>query len=406
MDVTLQPRPYRMINQIQHYAWGTEGEDAFIPRLLGVAPEPETPYAELWMGAHPKAPSSLLVDGQQVSLRQAIAERPTLLLGERVAARFDGTLPFLFKVLSAAESLSIQVHPTRTQAERLHAQDPARYPDPHHKPEVAVALTGLTALAGFKPGDALRETLADYPEIAEFARAGADGPLAPAQIKALYARMTRRAAAEPETLAAAVQTLARRLQALDRTLTEIEVRFLKLRKRYGDEDVGLFSLFLLNLVRLERGEALYTEAGVPHAYLGGDIVECMANSDNVVRAGLTPKYKDVETLVEILKPLTEAPLVEGRRQDGETVYRTPASEFLVSRRTLDAGETWRAPSSDGPELYLITRGEVDATWGAADGMLHLPRGASCFVPAAVPRLEMGGRVESELFRVRMPNPED
>ncbi|MGC9399012.1 MAG: mannose-6-phosphate isomerase, class I [Anaerolineae bacterium] len=396
MKTTFKARPYRMINRIQHYAWGARGKGAFIPQLLGIEAEPGTPYAELWMGAHPKAPSSLLIEGEQVDLRDAIAVQPSFFLGEWVAARFDGALPFLFKVLSAAESLSIQVHPTKPQAERLHARDPEHYPDANHKPEVAVALTGLTALAGFKPGDALATTLAAYPEIAAFAEAKVDAAFAPGRIKALYARMSRRAVDEPRTLAAAVQRLARRLQRLARPLTEIEARFLTLRGRYGDEDVGLFSLFLLNLVHLERGEALYTEAGVPHAYLGGDIVECMANSDNVVRAGLTPKYKDVETLVEILKPVVDAPLVEGRSQDGEIIYRTPASEFQVSRRTFAEGETWEAPRSGGPELYLVTEGVLDTRWGAFE------RGASFFVPAALVRLRLVAQAQSELFRVRVP----
>jgi mannose-6-phosphate isomerase len=336
-------------------------------------------------------------------LRKAIAEHPAFLLGERVASRFDGTLPFLFKVLSAAESLSIQVHPTKAQAAQLHAQDPEHYPDANHKPEVAVALTGLTALAGFKPGDALAETLAAYPEIAAFAQAEAQGTFTPEQIKALYARMSRRAVEEPDALAAAVQALGQRLEMSEGALTEVELRFLALRKKYGDEDVGLFSLFLLNLVQLERGEALYTEAGVPHAYLGGDIVECMANSDNVVRAGLTPKYRDVETLVEILKPVTDAPLVEGEPQDGEIVYRTPASEFLVSRRTLAEGETWDVPRSDGPELYLVRQGAVDASWSDEDEMMAFERGESYFIPAALAQLELTACVESELFRVRVPD---
>lgn len=405
MDIRLTPKPYRLINQIQHYAWGTRGDDAFIPQLLGITPEPETPYAELWMGAHPKAPSSLLVDDEQVNLREAIAEQPTFLLGKRVAKGFDGTLPFLFKVLSSAESLSIQVHPTKAQAERLHNQDPKHYPDANHKPEVAIVLTELTALAGFKPGDEFMTALETYPEIAEFAGAELAGMLARDQIKSLYARMTRRAVDEPAALATAVQALSQRLQRSARELTEIEARFLTLREEYGDEDVGLFSLFLLNLVHLKRGEALYTEAGVPHAYLGGDIVECMANSDNVVRAGLTPKYKDVETLVEILKPMTEAPLVEGRAHDGEIIYRTPASEFLVSRRTLAEGKTWDVPRSDGPELYLITQGAIDVTWGDPGDVLRFRRGESFFVPAAVGGLRLSGRVESELFRVQVPEKE-
>ena len=133
-------RPYRLHNQIQHYAWGTRDNDAFIPHLLQFDPEPGVPYAELWIGTHPKAPSQVeLPDGSMMLLHDWIAQEPRAALGKAVHARFGG-LPFLFKVLSAAQSLSIQAHPNKAQAETLHEQDPAHYPDDNHKPEIAIAL--------------------------------------------------------------------------------------------------------------------------------------------------------------------------------------------------------------------------------------------------------------------------
>ena len=136
------PRPYRMHNQIQHYAWGTRDQDAYIAHLLGNEPEEGVPYAELWMGAHPKAPSTIeLEDGRTVALNMWIKAHPNAILGREVAERY-GKLPFLFKVLSAGQSLSIQAHPTKAQAEKLHARDPEHYPDNNHKPEIAVAQIG------------------------------------------------------------------------------------------------------------------------------------------------------------------------------------------------------------------------------------------------------------------------
>ncbi|OQA94318.1 MAG: Mannose-6-phosphate isomerase [Chloroflexi bacterium ADurb.Bin222] len=143
-------RPFRLHNAIQPYPWGSRGAEAFIPRLLGIPAAPEQPYAELWIGAHPNAPSRVFLGDEPLSLATLIAREPVAMLGAAVAQRFDNQLPFLFKVLSAAEPLSIQAHPDKVQAERLHARDPQHYPDANHKPEVAIALDRLTALAGLK----------------------------------------------------------------------------------------------------------------------------------------------------------------------------------------------------------------------------------------------------------------
>ena len=142
-------RPFKLISKIQYYDWGTKNAAAFIPSFLGIPAEKDRPYAELWIGAHPTAPSEILLNGQPVPLDKAIESAPREILGEDVARRFGGKLPFLLKVLSAGAPLSIQTHPNKEQAHRLHAKDPAHYPDDNHKPEIAIALDGLTAIAGF-----------------------------------------------------------------------------------------------------------------------------------------------------------------------------------------------------------------------------------------------------------------
>ncbi len=145
---TLEPRPYLMANKVQPYAWGGRGKDAFIPRLMGIEPLIGPASAELWMGVHPKAPSDVVMaGGSLVSLDQLIARHPVEILGQEVCDRFSGTLPFLFKVLSAAQPLSIQVHPNAEQAQTLHAQRPEHYPDATHKPEIAIARDPLTPAA-------------------------------------------------------------------------------------------------------------------------------------------------------------------------------------------------------------------------------------------------------------------
>jgi mannose-6-phosphate isomerase len=397
------PQPYRMHNQIQRYAWGTSDEDAYIAELLGIEPEPGLPYAELWMGAHPKAPSAVEVsEGETISLDAWIAAHPYEILGEQVTERF-GKLPFLFKVLSAGQSLSIQAHPTKAQAEALHEQDPEHYPDDNHKPEIAVALDRLTALLGFKPLRELVAALEDYPEMATFVGAAVTDGLKDAAAngeriadeaarrltRQLFTNLIERATDDPDALAESVDVLARRLAASFDTLSEVETRFLELRQRYGSRDVGLFAMLLFNLVHLEAGEAIYTKAGVPHAYLGGNIVECMANSDNVVRVGLTPKYKDAVTLLRIVDTTPQEPeILEGATDVGAhgtttIAYKTAAEEFEVRRWELAPGAVHRVETSSRPAVLLLTEGDAELVWET--GEMRLSRGDSAFVPACLPR---------------------
>ncbi|MBU2508197.1 MAG: mannose-6-phosphate isomerase, class I, partial [Bacteroidetes bacterium] len=147
----IETRPYKLINQIQNYSWGTKNGSAFIPKLIGFPPESNISYAELWMGAHKSASSKIIVGDRELFLSDAIEKYPNQILGKSVVEKFGKTLPFLFKVLSAGEPLSIQAHPNKRQARVLHKRDPVNYPDENHKPEIAVAIDKLEALVGFRP---------------------------------------------------------------------------------------------------------------------------------------------------------------------------------------------------------------------------------------------------------------
>jgi mannose-6-phosphate isomerase len=405
------PRPYLLINQIQLYAWGARGAGAFIPNLLGMEAEPGVPYAELWMGAHPNAPSQVAIDGAQVSLRQLIAQHPREILGQAVAERFSGQLPFLFKVLSTAESLSIQAHPTKEQARLLHARDPEHYPDDNHKPELAVALDSLAALMGFKPFSGILETLERYPELADFVgrgiavRAKGTEHAAPQQQKAilreLYATLVKRSVAHEEELVQATGRLAERLEASTDDLHEEERLFLELREKYSGADVGLFTIFLLNLVHLREGQGVFIDADIPHAYLKGNIVECMANSNNVVRAGLTPKFKDVETLVDILTYEMGPPsIIEGDAGAAEITYQTPADEFQVGRLRMQPGQERAESTGGGPQILLVTAGEVIIRWKGGEATFQ--RGQSVLLPAFLGGFGLKAPASAELFRVQVP----
>ncbi len=406
----IHPRPYRMQNPIQPYAWGTRDTEAFIPRLLGIEPQPGLPYAELWMGAHPKAPSIVMVDREAIALDRWIAAYPQEILGPEVAAHFGNRLPFLFKVLSAGEVLSIQAHPNKAQAEMLHARDPQNYPDDNHKPELAVALDSLTALMGIKPHAELVAALERYPELAGFIgqaicdelRRGMSATEAEQWRLArdLFATLIARSTSAERELAQMTDALAERLQRTPDRLREEERLFLDLRAKYPGADVGLPAVLLLNVVHLTTGQGIFIAAGVPHAYVRGNIIECMANSDNVVRVGLTPKYKDAQALVEILAREPRPMTILDSGDTSEAVYHTPASEFQVSRWRMRPGEKRIEANGGRPEILLVTQGTVRLRW--PDGAETFRQGESFLIPALLDKFTLQAERIAELFRAEVP----
>jgi len=410
----VEARPYLLKNSIQHYAWGTRGNQAFIPNLLGFKPEPELPYAELWIGAHPKAPSSVVVGEMVIPLDQWIHAYPVQILGSKIANTFSNQLPFLFKVLSASESLSIQVHPNKAQANALHLRDPIHYPDANHKPELAIALDSLTALMGIKPFADIQETLRRYPEIANFIGESvctrvlnvvtSDPQEQRTLIQTLFSTLVTNSMHYEEGLVRAIEKLAERLSQFS-SLEEIEVLFLSLRAKYTGPDVGLFVMFLLNLIHLTAGQGLFTDAGTPHAYIKGNIVECMANSDNVVRVGLTDKFTDPENLIDIID-YSPAPLSVLGSNSGleEKLYQTPASEFRVSRLTLNSSTKRQETTENQLKLFLVTKGIAVVRWnsGSADGKMIVKQGQSILIPACLREFHVSTEASGELFMVEVP----
>jgi mannose-6-phosphate isomerase len=405
----VRPQPYLMVNQVQHYEWGTRNDASYIPKLIGITPEPDLPYAELWMGAHTKAPSRIIVDGVEVPLDQWVTAYPTEILGEVVAHRFANTFPFLFKVLAAGEALSIQAHPSKDQARILHAKDPAHYPDDNHKPEVAIALDALTALMGIKPFDQLIETLTRYPEVAGFIGielrplvALVTAKASPALgVQALLTALFTRSTSHAVELKSAIDALAQRLSTSGVQLDEVEQLFLDLHEKYTGPDVGLFCIFLLNLIHLQKGEGMYAEAGIPHAYLKGNVVECMANSDNVVRVGLTPKFKDSPALLQILQYEPQPISILGSStNDAKVVYPTPAPEFRVTRVRLQPDEKRLEITGGKPQILIIIKGQliVENTGGQA----NYAQGQSIFVPAILSDYTLHATDDTEYFMADIP----
>lgn len=356
-------RPQKAASKVQDYAWGEVGPGSFLGKLLG--DESEGPKAELWMGAHPKCPSIVGDRG----LDQWLRENPSL-LGEESLNIDPKGLPYLFKVLSAARPLSIQLHPNKAEAADLHARDPEHYPDDNHKPEIAIALEEHEALLGFEPLDHLIQALDEFPELRlmldkleisnlEDSLKQSDDSKREA-LKAVFSSLFVESEKEPEKLKETVRAVRQKLlEKTDRSAKENW--FLELSEPGHEGDVGLLCLFFLNYRVLKPGEGVFLKADVPHAYLRGNIIECMANSDNVVRAGLTPKFVDVETLAKIVQVELEPLAVQVGEDNalGGSVYRVPVREFEVHHWSSDdAGMEVDIQKLSGPRFGVILNGKV------------------------------------------------
>lgn len=394
--MTFSSRPYLLTNKIQHYEWGERGPAAYIPRLLGLdGVDAHAPFAEMWMGTHPLGPSELNYADKLALLSDLVQRYPLEILGPRVAAAFTNQFPFLLKVLSANEPLSIQLHPSKAQAAVLHQKDPAHYPDANHKPEIAIALERLQALAGLRDGRQVDALLQSYPELRAFVefKMFARQPQS-RHPKLAFLALLRNAMARPDELAAVIARITAKL-AHKKRLTYREKLVLEMNKKYPG-DVGVLSIFFLKLHSLHKGQAMYIPAGVPHAYLKGNIVECMASSDNVIRAGLTPKFKDIPALLEVA---TDQPVTLYSPETTDYVYAAPVSEFRVSKREVRAGQKM-TNSNDSVRLLLVLRGKLRLSW--PEGTLDVSQGQSVLVPASLNRMEIECLEAGELYTTDVP----
>ncbi|HVR61489.1 MAG TPA: mannose-6-phosphate isomerase, class I [Polyangia bacterium] len=380
------PAPLPITGGVQAYAWGQRNGGAVIPRLLGIAPAADRPYAELWLGAHPLLPATVNLGGAAVSLADVIAAAPAVALGAGSTARFGPELPFLMKVLAAERPLSIQAHPTQAQAQAGFDREDAAgvprdaphriYRDRNHKPELILALDDFHALLGFRPPHEIAALVGATPELGPVLGGGPGGDTR-AWLKALFARCFDPA---DVAVASALGALMARLETEDRARPfardRVEHWILRAARSLGNAaDRGLLAFFLLNLVRLIEGQALFLGAGEPHAYLEGVGVEVMANSDNVLRGGLTPKHVDVAALLDTLTFDAGPPRILTAAADG--AYPTPAAEFITARLALRAGESREIGGARGADVVLMWEGQ-----GFVAGV-PARAGAAFFVPAAL-----------------------
>ena len=424
----LKSQPYKLLNAVRHYEWGTRGKNAFIPKLLNIKAEKDKPYAELWMGAHPKASSKIRIDDKTIDLAEAIRNYPIEMLGKKTAKVYLNSLPFLFKVLSANEALSIQAHPSKRQAVWLHKKDPNNYSDSNHKLEIAVALDSLTALVGFMPFNQIMQTLKKYPQIHHFIgkeylrisgerhsefiseshlkmlKQSAKGGQHDEKIivKRVFARLIENSVSDKEELENVLEKLYQRISKKKKQ-TEIEKYFVTLHKKYS-VDVGLLILFFLNFVHLKRGEAIFTKPGIPHAYLKGNILECMSNSDNVIRAGLTPKFKDLNTLLKVLKFELGSPnILKGQKQKNHVSYKTAAKEFVIQLYNPGKSEL-EFNDQSGPRILLILDGKIKLVYEDKGRFVSQQfwKGDSLFLPSILSKYKITSEKSTSFALAAVP----
>ncbi|CAK4076477.1 unnamed protein product [Aphanomyces euteiches] len=363
---------------VQQYAWGKKGTDSVVANLKAASDKTfqvkeNEPYAELWMGTHPNGPSSLASTSQLLS--EFIKENP------RVLGTAGEEIPYLFKVLSVNQALSIQAHPDKTAAKRLHRDFPHIYKDDNHKPEMAIAITRFEALCQFRPMEQIVDNIKQVDELRLLIDpAVTEAVVERRDLPSLRAFFRAMIYSNPEKAVTALESLRSRLEAQRESLTALDSLVLRLNEQYPN-DIGAFSPYILNYVVLEPGDAVFLGANEPHAYISGECIECMACSDNVVRAGLTPKFIDKDTLCDMLTYKVGSPPVERGKvvDDFLTRYSPPVPEFLVDRLKLPPSTPYSLPAVSGPSILVVLSGHGFAS--VHDDQNELSPGRVYFVPA-------------------------
>ena len=398
--------PGYLEGKVKHYEWG--GYD-FIPSLLEISNIDKKPFAEYWLGVHPQADCMVVQPGgSKRLLQECISTMPAATLGEHVSKRF-GNLPYLLKALDVKDMLSIQVHPSKEAAEIEFANENAKgipmdsplrnYKDANHKPELMVAMGDFWLLHGFKPSADLKKTLHSVPEFKQllqvFEQAG---------YKGLYTTLMQMPQNEVNEF---LQPLLKRISPLFNTgkLEKSQADYWAAKaalsfSKTSEIDRGIFSIYLFNLLQLRRGEAIFQDAGVPHAYLEGRNVEIMASSDNVLRGGLTTKRVDVAALLKHVKCEATYPrIIQGEKKGAELVYRTPAPDFELSCFLLKPGEHVSTRPITA-EIFLLVAGEVILSYDSFQ--LDLKNGQPAAIAWPGRDLQIEAKQPSWLFRATVP----
>jgi mannose-6-phosphate isomerase len=396
---------FKLKNAVKHYDWGSPD---YIPRLLGTGGR-GLPWAELWMGVHPGGPSETEVRGKTISLAELIGGDPETFLGKKAAEQFGG-LPFLFKFLAASKPLSIQAHPNWDQAregfdrenrEGIAINAPGRnYKDPNPKPEILCALSPFTAMCGFREPEEIRRGLTRFltgaspslhrgmsPLLHALDGEAVTGAAEPVSVvlRNFFSALFTLSAGTRQELTRYIQTPGTGSGAAalaDAGTGENTADYMAVFAEYYPGDPAIIAPLYLNLLKLRPGEAVYLPAGVLHAYIEGFAVELMANSDNVLRGGLTPKHIDVPELMRVLDFSPHRPEIQGPGEPAPPwyVYAAPCGEFSLS--VINSRDEEQPFPGAGPAILAISRGT--ARLSAGGKTMFLSPGESVFIPARNP----------------------
>lgn len=351
---------HKLEGKIQHYAWGGK---VFIPALLDISNTDDRSCAEYWMGAHPAAPSTIFIEGKNEDLATLIKNAKEKYLGSQVLKHFS-SLPYLLKILDVRDMLSIQVHPSKEEAIKGFEKEnrsgipldaPNRnYKDANHKPEMMLALSDFWLLHGFKVKEKLIETFSKVPEFKPLLTLFNDKGY-----RDLYQHIMQLSQQKVDEILSPLAARIKPMYDLGKVLkSSPDFWAARAMKTYPDRfDRGIFSIYLFNLVNLKKGEAIFQGAGLPHAYLEGQNVELMSNSDNVLRGGLTPKHVDVAELMkhtrfEPITPQKMKPVILGK----EKHFICPVPDFGLSWIELSNGENYTSHTT-GPEIVFVLAGK-------------------------------------------------
>jgi mannose-6-phosphate isomerase len=391
-------RIFKLKNPVQHYAWGSI---THIPQLLGLENKEGKPFAELWMGSHLKAPSSVMLkNGESISLRDFISLDVRAVLGKDVVKVFGEDLPFLFKVLAAASPLSLQTHPSKQQAiagftrEEIHGiplNSPNRnYKDTNNKCELLVALSKFYALVGFRPFEEIKK---------EFNFLHDDEQIY------LILKKTEKQSRENRISFFFIQLTAlpehERKAVLEKIAAQLAGKagpayhwVIELHKLYPT-DIGVLSPLILNMVELKPGQAIFMPSGALHTYLEGFGLEIMTNSDNVLRGGLTPKHIDLPELLQILDFKATSPEIITARKEGpfEFTSSLPVKEFKLSRMVVKQGKGITQSKRRSIEILLILKGKISFSSSCFRDTITALQGESFLIPAILSDYTIRGQAE-------------
>lgn len=375
---------YQLKGCIQPYVWGGKH---YIANLLNVTNAQE-PYAEYWLGAHTSAPSQLLITNGEISLLDFLHKNPTA-LGTQSRQLFGDNLPYLLKILDVANPLSIQLHPTKEQAEIGFAQenaasiplnDPKRtYKDDNHKPEMMIALSDFWLLHGFKTKAKILDTLRQRPSLADLATKLASQNLADFYADIMLATQDQLAQWLLPIIEGQQKAYEQNQLAMQDPDYWVLYTLHAMQISRDNLDAGLMSFYLFNIVNLQVGEGIFQAAGVPHAYLRGQNIELMACSDNVIRGGLTPKHVDIEQLLKIIDCSEIIPQIIAPAPKNQVyTYPTPIADFALSNMPY-AKNTEISDRTLNGSILLVMAGEI--TLEAAQQKLTLKQGEAAFIEA-------------------------